>query len=61
MVVLYVCVCDLGYIRMRLIGTGKCLASAVVTTFFYDGGTAYVPGVAANDAVALNGNNLKKR
>ena len=48
----------LGYLRMKMVGTGACISSAVITTFFFDGGTAYVPGVDPEDPVALYGNSL---
>jgi hypothetical protein len=48
----------LGYIRMKMVGTGSCLTSAAITTFFHSGGTAYIPGVATDDPVTVTGNSL---
>ena len=48
----------LGYVRMQMLGSGACLRSASITTFFHSGGTAYVPGVAPDDLVSVYGNGL---
>ena len=48
----------LGYIQMTMVGSGECLLSAVITTFFHSGTTAYIPGVANNDPVSVHGNQL---
>ena len=46
----------LGYVRLTMVGTGNCLVSAKVTSFYYDGGTTWIPGVANGDLVTLHGN-----
>ena len=43
---------------MKMVGTGLCLTSATITTFFHSGGTAYIPGVATDDAVTVTSNSL---
>ena len=48
----------LGYIQMKAVGSGLCLTSAVVTTFFHSGGTASIPGVTHNGPLTLVGNTL---
>ena len=49
----------LGYMRMKMVGTGSCLTSAAITTFFYGGTTAYIPGVSTDDPVSLYGNTIQ--
>ena len=46
----------LGYVRFTMVGSGNCLVSATVTSFYYDGGTTWVPGVSNGDSVTLHGN-----
>ena len=41
-----------------MVGTGSCLTSAAITTFFYGGSTTYIPGVSTDDPVSLYGNAL---
>ena len=48
----------LGYVRMKMVGSGSCLTSAVVTAFYYDGLTAFVPGVSLNDPLSVFGGTL---
>ena len=49
----------LGYIRMKMVGSGTCIVSASVTAFFYDGLDSFVPGVQLNDAFEVHGNELE--
>ena len=46
----------LGYVRFTMVGSGNCLVSATVTSFYYDGGTTWVSGVSNGDSVTLHGN-----
>lgn len=50
----------LGYIRLKMVGTGACLTSAQITTFYHSGGTAFIPGVSMDQPVARNGNTLAR-
>ena len=40
----------LGYVRFTMVGSGSCLVSATVTSFYYDGGTTWVSGVSNGDS-----------
>ena len=47
----------LGYLEMRLLGSGTCLTSAAVgTAFYFDGGTAFIAGVSAGAPIDVYGN-----
>ena len=46
----------LGYVSFTMVGSGNCLTSATVTSFYSDGGTTWIPGVSNGDAVTLHGN-----
>ena len=47
----------LGYVQFTMVGSGSCLTSATVTTYFQSGGSK-LSGVEVGDPVALNGNVL---
>lgn len=49
---------NLGWVRLRMVSSGACLSSATITAFYAAGTTAYVSGVAQDDPVALNGNEV---
>jgi hypothetical protein len=46
----------LGYVSFDMVGSGSCLTSATVTSFYSDGGTTWIAGVSNGDAVTLHGN-----
>ena len=47
----------LGYLEMRLLGSGTYLTSAAVgTAFYFDGGTAFIAGVSAGRSIDVYGN-----
>ena len=48
----------LGYVCMKMVGSGACLTAALIKSYFYDSLTAFIPGVAKDDEVALFGNTL---
>jgi hypothetical protein len=48
----------LGYVQFTMVGSGTCLTSATVTTFYHSSRASWIPGVNNGDSVALNGNTL---
>ena len=50
----------LGHISFTMVGSGSCIASATVTSFYSGGGTTWIPGVSNGDAVKVQGNTVSR-
>ena len=48
----------LGFVQLKMVGSGICLTSAVITAFYHAGETAFIPGVSLNEPVSVEGNAL---
>ena len=48
----------LGWVRLRMVGSGVCLTSATLTAFYLSGGTTYLPGVEPGAPIIVHGNNV---